>query len=262
MPTLSPALTAYLYTLTAVLGLVMGSFLNCFAYRYAKGESVLKGRSCCALCGHTLSAPDLIPVFSWLLLRGKCRYCGGKFSPRYLLAEVLCALAYVSVLWRFGLTLDTLKYLVLASLLFAASFADLHGGLIPDRLILIGLAFALVFACISPEGPVWLSLLKTLGNGLSVSLPLLVIVLVFDRVMKTDSMGGGDIKLLFLIGLYFHWALNLLILILACVVGLAWAMLLRRGRKDAFAFAPAVSAAAWLVMLWGQAALNWYLSLF
>lgn len=261
------ALTAYIYSLTAIFGLVMGSFLNCFAWRYVKEESVIKGRSHCALCGHVLGAPDLVPVFSWLFLRGKCRFCGGKISPRYLFAELVCALAYVSVLARFGLTPDTLKYLILASLLFAAAFADIHGGMIPDRLIIIGTVCAFAFAFFPVEGSVPGSLLRTLVNGISVALPLLIVVLMFDKVMKKETMGGGDIKLMFLIGLYFDWALNILILILACVIGLIFALVRRptgeaHGQAGAFSFGPALALSAWIVMLCGQIVLNWYLGFF
>jgi len=267
MSQISTGLTAYIYTLTAILGLAMGSFLNCFAYRYIHQESVMKGRSHCALCGHTLGALDLIPIFSWLFLKGKCRYCGEKISARYVLAELICALAYVSVVFRFGLTTDAVKYLIFASLLFAAAFTDIHGGLIPDRLIIIGIVCAFVFALFPESGTIPASLFSTLINGLSVALPLLITVLVFDKVMKKETMGGGDIKLMFLIGLYFDWKLNILILILACVIGLIFVLLRRptgenHGQVGAFSFGPALALSAWIVMLWGQNMLRWYLGLF
>lgn len=267
MPELSAAMTAYIIIIAAILGLCMGSFLNCFAYRYINHESVLKGRSHCALCGHDLKAPDLVPVFSWLFLRGRCRYCGERISPRYVLAELICAAAYVSVFLRFGLSVDTAKYLILVSLLFTASFADIHGGLIPDRLVIIGGVSAFAFAFFPAEGTIPASLLSTLLGGLSIALPVLLIVLALDKLLGRETMGGGDIKLMFLIGLHFDWKLNILILILACVIGLVFAFIKRsemdsREEAGGFSFGPALALAAWLVMLWGEPVIDWYLGFF
>lgn len=291
---LSAALTIYFYVLAALLGLVMGSFLNCFAYRYAHGESVAKGRSKCALCGHTLSAKDLFPVFSYIFLRGKCRYCGKKLPASYVIAELICAAAYISVLALYGITFTALKLLVFVSLLFTAAFTDLYSGLIPNRIIIIGIINAVVFSFIpfgAPFSAALHNLLHTLLNGLSVSLPLLLLTLIFEKITKKDAMGGGDIKLIFMIGLYFDWKLNLLILIIACILGLAFALLFLRGKNEdeaeeqaeggaaeeaheeecqknapaaghPFAFAPALCAAAWFAMLFGQPLVSWYLSLF
>lgn len=265
---LSAGMTVYFIFITALLGLAMGSFLNCFAYRYASGESVLKGRSHCGLCGHTLSFPDLVPVFSWLFLRGKCRYCGEKIPVRYPLTELICAAVYVLVLLRFDVSLEALQYLLLMSLLFTAAVTDLYSGLIPDRLIVIGAVGALAFTLFPWPEDVFGALLRLVINGLSVSLPLLLLVLLYDKLTKKESMGGGDIKLMFLIGLYFDWTLNLLILILACVLGIAFALIRRpkenekHGQKGAFSFGPALAVSAWLVMLFGETALNWYLGFF
>lgn len=256
---LTTGLSVYIVFLAAALGLCMGSFLNCFAYRYASGESVIRGRSHCASCGHTLGLPDLIPAVSYIRLRGRCRYCGEKLSPQYLLSELVCAALYVSALLRFGLTLEALGYLILLSLLFAATMTDITCRLIPDRLIVIGtmLAFALCFL----KEDIPRALLVTLINGLSVALPLLLIVLLFDKISGKESMGGGDIKLIFLVGLYFDWKLNILILILACILGLVIAGISRVGKGREFAFGPAISGAAWLVMLFGEPLLGWYIDL-
>ena len=258
---LTPALTAYLLLLTALLGLVMGSFLNCLAWRLAHNEPVSRGRSHCPACGHTLAARDLVPLLSWLLLRGRCRYCGAPVSPRYPAAELVTALAYVSVVARYGPTLSALRGLVLMSLLIAASLVDLEDGWIPDRLILAGIGAFVLLAL--PDAAPLAALGRGLFGALAVALPLLGLVLLADRLLGRETMGGGDIKLLFMIGLYFDWRLNLLLLIAACLLGLALAFILGRARPNApFPFGPALAAAAWLVLLAGQPALDWYLGLF
>lgn len=277
MQELSTAMTIYICFISALLGLCMGSFLNCFAYRYAKNESVMKGRSHCALCGHMLRGADLIPVFSWVFLRGKCRYCGEKISAKYLLSELLLGTVYVTVFLRFGLTLEALKFLIFASLVFTAAMSDIYSQLIPDRLIIIGIISAILFAFFTEN--IWSSLLWTLVGGFSVALPLMIIVLLFDKLMKRESMGGGDIKLIFMMGLYFDWKLNILLIIIACIVGIIFALVQRRGAdtetentdpdteedetpSGAFSFAPALAIAAWIVMLVGERFMNWYLGLF
>lgn len=260
---LSAGLSAYVLFLAAVSGLVMGSFLNCFASRYARGESVRKGRSHCALCAHPLGAADLIPLVSWLWLRGRCRYCGGRVSPVYPLAELVSAAVYVSVALRFGLGWEALRYLALMTLLLAASFTDLHCREIPDRVVLLGIAAALLSA-LGAEKPLSAALHAVLGS-LAVAAPLLGLTLAFDRLLGRESLGGGDIKLLFMIGLFFDWKRNLLLLIAACALGLLFALpLRRRGGTDGreIPFGPALAAGAWLVLLWGDGFIRWYLGLF
>lgn len=259
---LTHALTIYILTLAAVLGLVMGSFLNCLAWRLAHGESIARGRSHCAVCGHTLAARDLVPLFSWLFLRGRCRYCGEKISPRYPAAELVTALVYVSVLLRCDVSWQALRFLLLFSVLIAASLVDLEVGLIPDRLLAAGAAGFLLLAL--PEGAAALPLLARGALGAaSLFVPMLLLVLLFDKLTGRDTMGGGDLKLLALLGLYFGWQLGLLLLILSCLLGLLLALILGKAKPNTpFPFGPALAAAAWLTFLVGEPILNWYLGLF
>ncbi len=253
--------TAPLAVLAAVFGLVMGSFLNCLAWRLVHGESVMKGRSHCAVCGHALEARDLVPVFSWLLLRGRCRYCGERVSARYPLAELLCGAAYASVVWRYGFSVETLRFLLLFSLLLAASLVDWEAGWVPDRLILTG-AFGWLLSLLLEEDAA-----RTLARGLigaaALFLPLLLLVLAADKLLGRESMGGGDLKLFALLGLYFGWERGLLLVILSCLAGLALALAMKRAKPGTpFPFVPAMAAAAWPAAIWGERVVDWYLSLF
>ena len=135
---------AYIYVIAFVFGSVMGSFLNCCAYRICHDMSIVKGRSMCDHCGHVLGVLDLVPIFSYLFSGGKCRYCGAKLSIRYFFSEVIGGLTYLFIVMKFGLSLECVKYLVLCSLLLCASFADLEDMIIPDRLIVLGLVNRLV----------------------------------------------------------------------------------------------------------------------
>ena len=115
----------YCCVLAGVLGAVLGSFLNCAAWRIAHGESFVKGRSHCTSCGHVLGFLDLIPVFSWIFLGGRCRYCKTKISPRYMLTELFFALVSVLTLLRFDLSPEFVRNMVLACCLFCLSLVDL-----------------------------------------------------------------------------------------------------------------------------------------
>lgn len=261
----SVGLTVYVAVLAFVLGAVMGSFLNCTAIRLVHKESFVKGRSHCMSCGHELSAPDLVPIFSFLFLRGKCRYCGKKLSPRYLIAEIVSAVVFVSIVLRFGLTLRMAELLCLAAMLLCISFCDLEDYTIPDSLVIITIAIRLVFLAIRffTDREECLSLLlPSLIGAFSISLPLLIIVLITEKVLKREAMGGGDIKLLFAIGCYFTWDVNLFGIFAACLVGILFAAIAKKRKGEAFPFGPSIAAGAWIAMLCGRELIDAYLGLF
>lgn len=258
----TPFITCYAVFLAAVLGLVAGSFLNCAAIRLVTGEKISRGRSHCMSCGHVLAASDLVPLFSWLFLKGKCRYCGAKISARYPVSELVSAVVFVALLFRFDISLELLEFLVLASLLLCVSFADLEGYIIPDVLIIIGLTVRIVFILISCRPGA--AALESLIGALSISLPLLIIVLIAEKVMKKEAMGGGDIKLFFMAGSFFNWKENLLAAIFACVIGIVLGAAARKkcGESRPFPFGPAISAGYFLCMLFGREIVAAYMSLF
>lgn len=263
---LSPGLTVYLLVLTALLGLVMGSFLNCAAWRLAHGEFVAKGRSHCARCNHTLGAKDLVPLLSYFLLKGRCRYCGEQISPRYPATELVSMLVFLSLVLRYDITLITLRLLVLACLLLAAALVDLEVQRIPDRLLVSAIVWYFVTLPLVTTD-FFPALWTGLKGGLLVALPLLVFVLIADRVLGREAMGGGDIKLFFTVGLYLGFPLNLLNLILSCIVGVIFGIASQSARADgadprAIPFGPAIAAGTWLTLLFGDGVLHWYFSLF
>lgn len=255
MEYLPAELAAVFYVFLGLFGLVFGSFCNAWAWRIANGESIVKGRSHCAVCGHSLNALDLVPLLSWLFLGGKCRYCKAKISFRYPLIELICCAYFVTIGWRYGFTFDTLRLLALGCLLLVASLVDWDTMELPDGLLIAAAVFSLLRLT---EPGAWKDMLIGL---VAVPLPLLGLVLLADKILKKESMGGGDIKLMAVLGLHFGWKLSLLILIFACILGLLAALLTKKLGKP-FPFGPALSAAAWLTALVGSSVLGWYLSLF
>ena len=251
----------YLCALAAVLGLVMGSALNCLAMRIVAGERWSgKSRSACPKCGHTLSALELIPLVSWLIQGGKCRHCKAPISIRYPLTEAILAAVFVAMLLKFGLTAQLLSALVFAGCLLCLSLVDLDTQIIPDRFLLIPIAVRAAQLLFTGG---FSALLGASVPGFIIAGAVLVISLIMDKVLKKDTMGGGDIKLLFVIGLYLTLPECLLMVMLSCVIGIVMAAILMRvDSETAFPFGPALSIAAVLTMLVGSPIVNWYLSLF
>lgn len=256
---LSTGLRAYLLVLVFVLGACMGSFLNCAAWRYVHHESVWKGRSHCPACHAVLSVPDLIPVFSWLVLRGRCRHCKAPVSPRYLAVEVLLGLLYVAVVVREDLTIRALFTLLLFTILLPAALIDWESMILPDGLTAAG---AVLYLLSLPAAPDPLTELRdgvlgtvVIGGG------VLALTLLMEHLLGREAMGGGDIKLLGMLGLWVHTDGGLLLLIVACLVGLVLAKLLS-ARNRLFPFGPAIIGAACIVRLFGEELIARYLSLF
>ncbi len=247
----------YLTVLTAVIGLVMGSFLNAWSWRVAHGEKISRGRSHCTACGHVLSATDLIPVFSWLYLKGKCRYCGKKISGRYPLSELICMALYLSIVYRYGFSTDTIRFLILGSLLLAASLTDIEIMEIPDRMTVLMAAASLLRLA---DG---ISELKSMLTGfIAVAGPLLITVLIMEHILRRTAMGGGDIKLIAVLGLHFGALKTLFLLITACFAGLISVGIAKKGSGKEFPFGPSIAFAAWVTMMAGEKAVSAYLSLF
>ena len=255
----TPGLLAFSVTVAALLGAVLGSFLNCAAGRLAKEESFLHGRSRCPVCGHPLGAADLVPVLSWLLLGGKCRYCRAKISPRYVLTELCFAALTVLCLLRFDLTILCLRYWIFLCCLFCLSLVDLEARIIPNGALLIavgawGLAEPFLFRS-------WTAVLGHLTAGAVYLGGLLLLSLVMDRLLGRESLGGGDIKLFGVVGLYLGLLPTMFALILACVLGLAANLPRQSGRREPFPFGPWIAAAAALTLFCGDPLVLWYLGL-
>lgn len=249
-------LLVFCVAVAACFGAVAGSFLNCAAWRIVHGEPFVKGRSHCPHCGHVLTPPELVPVLSWLVQKGRCRQCGAKISVRYPLTELVFALATVLCLLRFDLTALCLRNLVFLGCLFLLTLTDLDAMIIPD-----GCHIAAVLA--------WLAALPFVGMGRSEIIAhliagaalgggLLAISLAMDKIMGRDTMGGGDIKLMAVVGLYLGPIGALFTLVLACVIGLAFNALRRGDGARAFPFGPSIAVAAAAMLLYGAPLVAWY----
>ncbi len=253
-----PVFTAYVTFLFALTGAVMGSFLNCWAMRYAKGERYPRGRSACPRCGHVLSALELVPVLSWLALRGRCRHCHERISVRYPVTELLGAGLFVSAFLRFGLTLYTAELVLLFAVLMLLSFIDYDTMELPGAPMVVALVLWCAFLLTHPD---WKSrAVRGVLTALAVGAAILAISLLMDKLLGRESMGGGDIKLYALVTLYLGPWPTLLTVIISCLLGLVFALLFKR-KDNPFPFGPSISLAAALTLLFGGPVIDWYAGL-
>ena len=252
----------YFCVLSLIVGAVLGSFLNCAAWRIAHGESFVSGHSRCTSCGHELAPVDLIPVVSWLMLHGKCRYCGAPVSKRYIAAELAFAAITLITLLRFDLTPIMLRNLVFTACLFCLSIVDLESFTVPNGTLIIAATAWLIAAPFT--GMSATEMLRHLSAGFTVGAVLLVISLVMDVLLKKESLGGGDIKLFAVTGLYEGFAGALFGVFISCLLGLMLAALyakLPHDEEGHFPFGPAIAASAFIMLICGEQLVNWYLGL-
>nr|WP_325204157.1 prepilin peptidase [uncultured Oscillibacter sp.] len=253
-------LTAYLCFWLAVFGAVLGSFLDCAASRWAAGDPrPFRGRSRCGSCGQTLGPRDLVPVFSFLLRRGRCRYCGARIPAECLVSELAGAAAFVCLGLRFGWSLELGQWLPFAALLLALSLTDRAKRVLPDKLLLLLAANRAVWFVLLGHG---VRELLEAGKACAVPAALLALVLAMERLLGREAMGGGDIKLLFVLALYLGWAELFLTLLAGCLLGLLWAALTGGNGKTAMPFGPFLALGAMLTVCCGGPVLEWYFGLF
>ncbi len=237
------------------LSLVVGSFLNVLIYRIPRKESCIWPWSHCPDCQTQLRARDMIPVLSYIWLRGRCRSCGTQVSLRYPLVETTTAAGFLLIFCRYGLTIQTIAGWVLTSLLIAGAFIDIEHGIIPNRLtypgIVAGIALSIFTIGITS------SLIGSFLYGT---------VLLAAALISRGGMGGGDIKMAAAIGAFLGYPQAILALFLSSLLGGIWGAVLlvigKATRKSAIKFGPFLSLGAWLVWMYGQQIADFYISLF
>ncbi len=237
-------------------GLLIGSFLNVCIYRIPKEISVVRGRSFCPSCNHPLYPLDLVPVFSYLFLGRRCRYCKEPISSRYASIEGLTGLVFGIVYLRYGLTFNSVLVCLFACILITLSFIDLDTQEIPDRfhVFIVGLAILNFF--VEPT----FSFSDKLLGALVISLPMLVIAAL------TGGFGGGDIKLLVAVGLFMGVGSTIVSFFLGAFFGALYGiylMIFKKAKgKTAFSFGPFLSMGIFIGCLYGQEIISFYLSFY
>lgn len=237
-----------------IFGTIIGSFLNVCIYRIPLHQSIVTVSSHCMTCGRKLKWYDMIPVFSWLLLGGKCRNCKSKISLQYPVIESLNGILYVVICLVNGMDLFSLIYCLMTSALLTLSLIDWRTYEIPPGinafLFILGVA-----AAVLDRG----NLLSHLAGMVCVSGFLGILYLI----SRGRAIGGGDIKLMFACGLILGWKKIILAFLLGCIIGSVIHLIRIRvqGEGHVLAMGPYLSAGIFLAALWGNAWISWYISL-
>jgi leader peptidase (prepilin peptidase)/N-methyltransferase len=249
-----------LFTVVAgLLGAVIGSFLNVCILRWGAEpkESVVRPPSHCPKCGRGLAWYDNIPIVSWLLLRGRCRGCGVPISIQYPLIELATALLWAFMAWRHGIGLEALRGAAFGTILLGIAMTDFRAYIIPDEFSVGGLALGILFALAAGRQPLGTALLgAAVGFGL-----LWVVAIAGEWIFKQEAMGGGDIKMMAMVGAFLGWQGTLLTIFLGALFGsLIYVPLTLMGHKRLVPFGIFLAVGAAATYLVGPAILGWYTS--
>jgi leader peptidase (prepilin peptidase)/N-methyltransferase len=252
-----------LIILFALLGLAIGSFLNVCIDRLPRNESIVLPPSHCEACQHKLAAKDNIPVFSYLRLRGRCRYCQASVPRRLFWVELATGVVFALLAWHYGLS-PALGIMAFYACLFIIIFViDLEHGLILNKVAYPGMVVVFLLALYPwpwlNQSIVMRVAYAALGGAIGFAIFLLI------AIVSRGGMGWGDVKLAALIGLATGFPLVFLAIIMAAILGgiVAVALLItkKRKRRQTIPFGPFLAVAAMVTLLWGSSILNWYLGL-
>lgn len=242
-----------------LVGLCIGSFLNVCIYRLPAGRSIVRPASSCTGCDTVIRWYDNIPLLSYVALRGRCRACRSAISPRYPIVELLAGLFALAVWLQFGMQAQTLVYFVFIAVLLVITFIDIDHRIIPDAISLPGIPIGFALSFFLPALGWKSSLLGiAIGGG-----SLFAVGWGYQLLTGKEGMGGGDIKLLGMIGAFIGWQ-GVLFTIMASsftgtVVGLAMMLRTRNDMKMAVPFGPFLAIGAILYLFFGPQWIDWYL---
>lgn len=250
------------YVFSFLLGAVVGSFLNVCILRIPEKKSIVSPPSHCPGCGSGIRFYDNIPILSYLVLRGKCRNCGERISFRYPLVELITAFFSLALFVQFGPSLTYLIYLVFMAALIVITFIDLDHRIIPDLISLPGIVAGFLASFLLFEITWFESALGILVGGGS----LMLVAVVYEMITGQEGMGGGDVKLLAMLGAFIGWQGVLFTImassLLGSIIGGGMMVISGKGRKFAIPFGPFLSAGGIIYLFFGQLLINWYLALF
>lgn len=256
-----------LYIIVFFFGSVVGSFLNVCIYRMPRNLSIIIPSSRCPSCNNPIKPLDNIPLVSYIFLGGRCRACKARIPFRYPLVELLNAVLYILILWRFGFGWHTLIYFVFCSALIVITFIDLDFQIIPDKITLPGIPTGIVFGGFFLLDP----FMRHVPLGIESSLIgacagfgfYYLVAKVGTRIFKKEAMGGGDIKLMAMVGGFLGWKGVILTTFLGSFSGaiIGVLLILLKGREwgSKIPFGPYLALGSVITLFYGQEILNFYL---
>ncbi|MBU1712511.1 MAG: prepilin peptidase [Proteobacteria bacterium] len=251
-----------IHILMFIFGLTIGSFLNVCIFRIPESKSIVRPRSMCPGCNTIIKYYDNIPVISYIFLGGKCRKCKMPISFRYPVVELISGLTALAVFMKFGLSFEGLAYFIFISALIVITFIDIDHRIIPDVISLPGIPIGFLMASfLLPSINYMESLIGILAGGGS----LLAVAWIYNLITKKEGMGGGDIKLLAMIGAFIGLKGVLFTIFAASatgtIAGIAVMLKTQKGMKLAVPFGPFLSIGTILYIFFGSEIISWYLNL-
>ena len=251
-------MTIFYAVIFCLVGLVLGSFMNVLIYRTPRMMNIANPPSTCPKCKKLIRWYSNIPVFSWLIQRGKCKNCGQPISVQYPLVELITALIFLAVYLKYGLSILAFKYAFMAFLLLAAGFTDLFTaldkdfecGIIPDGFTIGGVGFGLIWSVLTPPG--FMTSLAGAGAGMFI---LLLPAYLFFTLTKREGLGEGDAKLMAMIGAFLGPMPLIFILTASAVLGVVagiGTMIATKGEQRMIPYGPMISAAALIYIFIGE----------
>ena len=242
-----------------LVGIIFGSFFNVCIYRIPRSESIIFPPSHCTNCGMKLKWYELLPVFSWVFLGGKCHTCKRKISIQYPLVELSTGILFLLLIQKFGFSGQAISYVFLVSLLIIITVIDLQHQIIPDELIIVGAITGVLLSLIKFTVS-WIEAALGLLTG---SGTFLIVVIIAEKLLKKEGMGGGDIKLMGMIGIYLGWKLTALSMLLSIyaggIIGGLLVLLKVKKRDDAIPYGPFIAAGTIISIFFGNDIIRWYL---
>lgn len=230
-----------------MIGTILGSFYYVVAWRIPKGESIISPPSHCPNCNHRLGPLELIPIFSYLFQLGKCKNCKCKISVFYPLFEIVCGLLFGFTYLSYGLCLDVIIVLTFISMIMIIILSDYYYMIISDGVLLF-FGLCLLIEMFIIHG--WYYCVMHLLYGMISFVVMFLIKLFGDFLFKKESMGGGDIKLMFTFGLMFGWEMSIVSIFIASIIGLPISLILmRKSNEHILPFGPYLGAAALIIVL-------------
>ncbi len=247
-----------------ILGLVIGSFLNVCIYRIPEGQSINFPRSHCRWCNHTLGVLDLVPVFSYIFLGGKCRYCKKKISPQYACIELLNASLYGMAAYYFGLTAEGVMVCAFLSGVIVLTLIDIRYMLLPQSILgtMVGIGLLLRGVISYQQGTMAFFAQGIIGGIVGYGI-LYILYYAGLFLLGKEGMGYGDVRYLGVIGLFTSWQSVVLTLWIAAIVGALYGciQLYIRKKSEPYPFGPYLSIGGVVSIFYGTQIMTWYMSL-
>lgn len=251
-------------TFIFIMGTVFGSFFNVCIWRLPREESIVDPPSHCPVCQCRIPWYDNVPILSYLALGARCRKCRAVISLRYPAVELATGLGYLWIWWYFGPTAQALTAVFLFSVLLVASVVDFDHQIIPDETSLGGLVVGIVASTMVPSihgEDIWWKGLRESLIGLAAGGGLIYVTGVLGTwAFRKDAMGGGDVKLVAMLGAFLGWKKALLVYLLAPIFALPLGLFLKFVKKqEVLPFGPFLAMAGWVSFVWGEQIIRWYL---